>query len=60
MNKLTGFTGTLAGALAFAFIMGLTVYFTPTDAPMRWLGLVLGIVAFAYLAYQGFRNTPSA
>ena len=60
MNKLTGFTGVLAGALAFAFIMGLTVYLTPTDAPVRWLALVLGIAAFAYLAFRGFRNPPVA
>ena len=60
MNKLTGFTGTLAGALAFAIILGLTVSLTPTDAPVRWGALVLGLVAFAYLAFRGFRNPPVA
>ena len=60
LDKLTGFTGVLAGALAFALLLGLAVFFTPTDAPVRWGALVLGLVAFAYLAFRGFRNPPVA
>jgi hypothetical protein len=56
LDKLTGFTGTLAGGLAFALILGLTVFFTPKDHPLRWLGFVLALGAGIYLSYRGSNN----
>jgi multisubunit Na+/H+ antiporter MnhB subunit len=60
LNKLTGFTGVVAGGLAFALVMLATVKLTPTDHWLRWVGLAVAFSAFAFLAFKGANNKRSA
>ena len=42
-----GILGPIGGLILAALIIGAVVYFTPTDSPWRWVGFLLGAVAFA-------------
>lgn len=55
-----GILGPIGGALLFALIMWVAVHYTKTDAPLRWVGFVVGLIVFGLsivLAIRGEKKS---
>lgn len=59
LKYIQGFGAVIAGAVVFALIMGFTVWATPTDNPLRWLGLAVAFFTGAGIVFWGNTGKPS-